>query len=93
MLSNDVAKKLKIDLSHSPGAISVEMADGRKAKAVLVHPGSLKIDEAEASDVEAAMLLEEFENGEAKDGLLGMSFLKQFNFHVDYCTKKVVLEK
>jgi clan AA aspartic protease (TIGR02281 family) len=75
MLSDAFARRLKLDPAHLPTAEFV-MADGRKVTGRAVLLDSMKLGEARAEGVEAAIL--PTAPGEDLDGLLGMSFLKHF---------------
>jgi len=47
----------------------------------------------EAKGVGAVVLPEGAAFTRGEDGLLGMSFLRKFNFKIDHTTKKLILEK
>ena len=53
---------------------------------------SIKIEGAEARDVDVGASIDETPQI-MKDGLLGMSFLRRFNFQIDSINKKLILEK
>jgi clan AA aspartic protease (TIGR02281 family) len=93
MLRKDIAKKLGIDTGTDlePYA-KVSLADGKQVNVKLVILKSVKVQGVEANDVEAVILSEEGNIGFG-DGLLGMSFLKKFNFKIDQKNKKLILEK
>lgn len=93
VLKKDVAKKLKIDLDKVVSDAKLILADGRQVKAKRVILESVKVEDVEAKDVEAAVMLDEVDNFAFADGLLGMSFLRRFNFKVDQKDKRLVLEK
>lgn len=92
MLSESIAKQLKINTKVAQKDImDVQVADGRKVKAVYVVLDSLSVQGVEAKNVDASILLDAEENIE--DGLLGMSFLNKFNFQIDSVNKKLILKK
>lgn len=93
LLKKEVAKKLGIDLSKEKADIEIQVADGRKIKAKYVILKSVKIGDAWAKNVEAAILVNNVSSVSFKDGLLGMSFLKRFNFKFDYSNNRLVLER
>lgn len=93
MLRRKVAQDLGLDLDKSGPAMKVTLADGRQVEARTVVLKSVKVEEAEADNVEAAVIDDESENLNVADGLLGMSFLSRFNFKVDYNERKLILEK
>ncbi len=94
ILSNKIANSLGID-ANSKDATPVEliMADGRKAKAKMVILESVGVQDSEVENIEAAILPEEDSASIPEDGLLGMSFLKKFNFKIDQKNDKLILEK
>ena len=69
------------------------MADGKQINAKQIVLDSIKVENVEAQGVEAAIILDEISDAGLQDGLLGMSFLKKFNFKVDQRNKKLILEK
>ena len=104
MLKREFAKKLGVDLNEMGHNMQVVLADGRKTKARHIILESVKVQNVEATDVDASILLDEptreneqeFERPASTirgDGLLGMSFLKHFNFKIDHKEKKLILEK
>ena len=104
MLKKDFAKKLGIDLNELGHNMKVVLADGRTANARHIVLDSVQVQNVEAQNVEATILLDEqvrdneleFERPASTsigDGLLGMSFLKHFNFKIDQKQKKLILEK
>ena len=93
MLTRSVAQKLGLNLERVRPDMQLQMADGRKVKGKRIILGSVKVQNVEATNVEAAVLLEEAGNIGFGDGLLGMSFLRQFNFKIDQKEKKLILEK
>ena len=94
LLSNDMAKRLGIDMSNirKRDLISLQMGDGRKVDARYVSLKTVSIEGVEASGVDAAILTDSEVQPNFKDGLLGMSFLKRFNFRIDSNDKKLILE-
>jgi clan AA aspartic protease (TIGR02281 family) len=93
MLSKDVAKKIGINLDKVKPDMKVIMADGRQANAKQIILDSIRVENVEAEKVEAAVLLDQTGELGFGDGLLGMSFLKKFNFKIDQKDKKLILEK
>ncbi|MFH1398429.1 MAG: hypothetical protein ABIH27_07770 [Candidatus Omnitrophota bacterium] len=53
----------------------------------------MTVQGVEAKEVDAAVLLDEVAGIKFKDGLLGMSFLKKFNFKIDQANNRVILER
>lgn len=93
LLRKTVAGKLGINLNDIKPDLKITVADGRQVGAKSLILENLKIEDAEADNVQAAVLLEEAGSVDFGDGLLGMSFLKRFNFKVDQQNKKLILEK
>lgn len=93
MLRRNIAEKLKIDLDKIKPEGALILADGRQVKAKQIILESIKVEGVEAKDVEAAVILDEAGDLKIGDGLLGMSFLKRFNFKVDHKEKRLILEK
>ena len=91
MLRRHVADKLGIKLDK-PDA-KVTLANGKTVDAKQVILRSVKVQDSEAFNVGAAILMEEDNGLGAADGLLGMSFLKNFSFKIDQKYKKLILEK
>lgn len=93
MLRKNIAEKLGIDLDSVKPDTIAELADGSKVNAKRIILESIKVENVEASNVEASILLDDVGVSDFSDGLLGMSFLKRFNFKVDQKDKKLILEK
>jgi len=93
VLKKEIAEDLNIKLDDASPEVRLILADGRQAHAKLITLESIKVEGTEAKNVEAAIMLDEIEDPGFKDGLLGMSFLKRFNFKVDNREKKLILEK
>lgn len=94
LLTSSAAKKVGIDYRDSKGqAVELIMADGRKVKGKQVILESVSTQGVEAKNVVAAILPEDADAANFKDGLLGMSFLKNFNFTVDQKNNRLILER
>lgn len=93
LLTKKVGKELGIDMENKKDIMQLQLADGRKTMAKHVILESVQVQDAQAQNVEAVVLLEDTPSENFKDGLLGMSFLKHFNFKVDQKENKLVLEK
>ncbi|MFH0826331.1 MAG: retropepsin-like aspartic protease [Candidatus Omnitrophota bacterium] len=92
VLKKEVAEELNLKLDDDP-EVRLVLADGRQTHAKLITLESVKVEGVEAKNVEAAIMLDEITDPGFKDGLLGMSFLKRFNFKVDNRENKLILEK
>ncbi len=93
LLRKSIAEKLGIDLDRIEPNAKVILADGRQVNAKYTILESVKLENVEAKDVETMILTDEVANLNVHDGLLGMSFLKRFNFKIDQKEKKLTLEK
>jgi len=95
LLSRKVADNLGIDVGVNSGGAPIEliMANGRKEKARMIILESVKVQDSEINNVEAAVLPDKESATMSDDGLLGMSFLKKFNFKIDQKNDKLILEK
>lgn len=93
MLRKNVANELGINLDNVKPDMKAQLADGRQVNAKFIVLESIRVEGVEANNVEASILLDEVGDGSFGDGLLGMSFLKRFNFKVDYRERKLILEK
>ena len=89
-LSATLANRLNIKLS-SRNQIPVTLANGAKVNAQPVMLKSVQVGEARVNGV-AAMIFHEAPN-EGVDGLLGMSFLREFMISMDPVNKKLVFQK
>ena len=93
LLSDRIAKRLRINLGGpEKDKVKVRTADGRLLDAKFVVLDTVSVEGLEAKDVEAVVLLEDSDMP-IGDGLLGMSFLKRFNFQIDTADKKLILKK
>jgi clan AA aspartic protease (TIGR02281 family) len=93
VLRKSMAEKLGVNLEKASPDIRLTVADGRQISATRVVLKSVKVQNVEANNIDAAIMLDEIGDVGFGDGLLGMSFLKNFNFKVDYREKKLTLEK
>lgn len=93
VLTESISQDLGIDIAKQNKIVKLEVADGRKVDAKYAVLKSVSIEGVEAQDVEAAIIPKESVTANFKDGVLGMSFLKRFNFKVDQDKKKIILEK
>ncbi len=93
VLKKSVADRLGIDLGSIKQEVNLSVADGRQVKAKYVVLNSVRVKDITAKNVEAAVMLDNVEGAKFQDGLLGMSFLKRFNFKVDHKNNKLIIEK
>ncbi|MCX5695682.1 MAG: retropepsin-like aspartic protease [Candidatus Omnitrophica bacterium] len=93
IITKNIADKLKIDLTGSSLDMKAQVVGGHEIKAKRAFIDRVEVQGVEARNVEAAVLLDDTGKSGFGDGLLGMSFLKRFNFKVDQKNKKLILEK
>jgi len=94
VLTHAMAQKMNVDLGDMPhDNVEMVLADGRKTTAKYLLLESVSCQGVEAKNVAAAILPSDVADAKFKDGLLGMSFLKNFVFKVDQKNNKLVLEK
>lgn len=93
VIKESVAKQLKLDASTLKGEIKLKLADGRESIAQHAVLSSVSVQGVEAQNVDAAILTADIQDPALKDGLLGMAYLKNFNFKIDQKNKKLILEK
>ncbi|MBU1998363.1 MAG: retropepsin-like aspartic protease [Candidatus Omnitrophota bacterium] len=93
LLSNEIGRKLGVDKDKKKSIVKMQVADGRQVEAQYILLDSLMVQGVEAKKVDAAVLLADVDDANFKDGLLGMSFLKNFNFKIDQSNNRIILEK
>jgi len=93
LLRKEVAQKLGINLENVKPDSNIIVADGRKVNAKYITLDSVKVENVEAVNVGAAIILDEIKDIGFRDGLLGMSFLQRYNFKVDQRDKRLILER
>jgi clan AA aspartic protease (TIGR02281 family) len=92
VLQPSVARNLGLDYEKKGLDITSIVADGREIKEKYMVLDRMATAGMEASEVGVAIMTEEVDREHFYDGLLGMSFLKKFNFKIDYRNKKLILE-
>lgn len=92
-LSKAIAEKLGIATEGPEDEpAKAQLADGRIVDVKYVTLDSVMVEGQEAKDVGAAVILDDAASV-PEDGLLGMSFLKNFKFTVDYQNNTLILQK
>jgi clan AA aspartic protease (TIGR02281 family) len=93
LITRSVARRLGINLERLKPDMSILVADGRSVPAARIILERVKVENSEARNVAASVLMDERSNLGFGDGLLGMSFLRNFNFKIDQKENKLILEK
>ncbi|MFA5146138.1 MAG: retropepsin-like aspartic protease [Candidatus Omnitrophota bacterium] len=94
VLSNDMARRLGVDLSdRTKGMVELRLAGNRRIRAKMIILESVMVQHIEEKKVMAAILTEDTPDTGFGDGLLGMSFLNRFNLRIDLKNMKIFLEK
>ena len=88
--SKTFAERLKLDMRESKSA-DVTMADGRTVKGETVILGSVQMGDARIEKVQAVII--PTAGNDEVDGLLGMSFLRNFVIQLDGNTGKLILKQ
>ncbi len=89
----EMGPRLGVAIDSRTRIVQLKVADGRKIRAAMILLDSVRVGNAEAKKVPAALLLEPVREMNFGDGLMGMSFMKRFNFAVDYTGKTMTLAK
>ncbi len=93
VLKDSIARQLGIDTKSISRTIKLRLADGKESEAKYTVLPSISVQGAEAVNVEVAILPEEIQEPLIKDGLLGMTYLRNFSFKIDQKNKKLILER
>jgi clan AA aspartic protease (TIGR02281 family) len=93
VIKESVAKQLGLDASALKEDMKLKLADGRESTAKHVVIPSVSVQGVEAQNVDVAILAADVQDPALKDGLLGMTYLKNFSFKIDHRNKKLTLEK
>jgi clan AA aspartic protease (TIGR02281 family) len=93
VLPYKAVEELHLDVGKASKLAQLQLADGRRINAAFVVLDNVKVGQAEVNNVEAVILPQQVQDSGTYNGILGMSFLKRFNFKVDYIRRKLVLER
>lgn len=95
LLSKKKGEELGIELDPKDKneITELHLAGGRTVNGRTVILKSVKIQDVEEKNVQAAILLEDVKDLGARDGLLGRSFLSRFSMKLDLKNMKMSLEK
>lgn len=89
-ISSELARKLKIPL-HKGTLVPVTLAGGRQAVARSIKLKELQVGPMKVKNIDALVI--EGDHAMSEDGLLGMSFLKYFEFKIDARNGELTLKK
>ncbi len=93
VIKDSIAKQLGIDTGSLKQDIKLRLADGSESSAKHAVLSSLSVQGVEAINVDVAILSSDVQDPALKDGLLGMTYLKNFSFKIDQRNKKLTLER
>ena len=93
VLRKSLASELGIELTDINSDMKITLADGRQSGAKHIIIKSVKVEDLEVENVDAAILIDDTSEELSADGLLGMSFLRHFNFKIDQKGNKLILER
>ncbi len=93
VIKEDIAKQLGLDATALKEDMKLKLADGRESTAKHAVLSSVSVQGVEAQNVDVAILAADVQDPALKDGLLGMTYLKNFSFKIDQRNKKLTLEK
>lgn len=90
VISRDIAQKIETNPNDTIEGVNFTLADGSTTKSDVIMVKSIKVGNSTAYDVPVAV--SDNPPGHGIDGLLGMSFLGNFNIKMDVANEKLVLE-
>ncbi len=90
VISREIAQKIETNPNDTIEGVNFTLADGSTTKSDVIIVKSIKVGNSTAYDVPVAV--SENPPGHGIDGLLGMSFLSNFNIKMDVANEKLVLE-
>jgi clan AA aspartic protease (TIGR02281 family) len=93
VIKESVAKQLGLDATALKEDIKLKLADGRDSIAKHAVLASISVQGVEAQNVDVAILSADVQDSALRDGLLGMTYLRNFSFKIDQKNKKLTLEK
>ena len=90
VISKEIAGRLEINPNDSVEDVQLTLADGSLIKSKVIKIKSVKVGNSTVYDVAAAVT--DRSPGPEVDGLLGMSFLNNFNIKIDVANENLILE-
>ncbi len=92
VLKKEIADELGINVRTEGEDVTLILADGKRVRARFVILDRVAAAGMEVPHIEAAILTEDVSDLLHGQGLLGMSFLKRFNFKIDHRNQRLILE-
>jgi len=86
-----LAGRLGVSLDDGP-IVDVSLA-GKTVKAIQTNLKSVDVGGYQNNNVPVLILMQDTGLADMKDGLLGLSFLNQYNFKIDYAARQLILEE
>ncbi|MDD5730968.1 MAG: retropepsin-like aspartic protease [Candidatus Omnitrophica bacterium] len=93
VLRKGLAEALGIDAANLKSDMKTILADGKQSGAKHIVLRSVRVEGSEVASVDALILVEDAGQDLLEDGLLGDSFLRNFNYRIDQKENKLILEK
>ncbi|MFA5147722.1 MAG: retropepsin-like aspartic protease [Candidatus Omnitrophota bacterium] len=90
VISKEVAKRIETNPNETIEDVNFTLADGSTTKSDVIIVKSIRVGNSTAYNVPVAVA--DNPPGHGIDGLLGMSFLSNFNIKMDVANEKLVLE-
>lgn len=90
IIRREFARRLGVSVDKG-SVIEVSLA-GKTVKALQTTIRTVNVGGRQNSDVLALILLQDTNFPAMKDGLLGMSFLNNYNFKIDYAARQLILD-
>jgi clan AA aspartic protease (TIGR02281 family) len=90
VISGEIAKKIETNPNETIKDVNFTLADGSMTKSDVIIVKSIRVGNSIAYNVPAAVT--DNPPGHGIDGLLGMSFLSNFNIKMDVANEKLILE-
>ena len=90
VISKEMAKKIETNPNETIEDVNFTLADGSMTKSDVIIVKSIRVGNSTAYNVPVAVA--DNPPGQGIDGLLGMSFLGNFNIKMDVANEKLVLE-
>ncbi|MBF0215726.1 MAG: clan AA aspartic protease [Candidatus Omnitrophica bacterium] len=92
VISPYIAEKLHMD-TKGEKPISIQLADKSTAQCLPIQLVSIKVGNVSSQNVKAAIMIEKTSSNTDHDGLLGMSFLRDFHIKIDPENNSLVLQQ